>query len=193
MNSRPTKLASLLVAVTAAASLGTSGCFWQLGSHDEGSSSGTPTTTPAPVAEVAIDTGATLPVTPGGVLAVYVEYQGEGRWSMYTTCDSTVTGSACAFDLTVTPGSGSAFTAVTGSDLGSNDVLEQREDGVIHLSASTTSGRNGVTFETEPGALVRLGMLLDGKAQPQFIRAMSKGEVVYGFATDPVDFVPSVP
>jgi hypothetical protein len=213
---RSPKLASTLATLTVLAALGTSGCYLQIGENSPGNepaSTGTPrpappgattapsaTTTPsAPrpgagaAAHVSIDAGATVSPTPGKTVGVYVEETGKGHWSVLTTCDTSVSGAACSFDLNVTPEAGSSFSGVTAANLAYPDAMTVLGDGTIQIATATTHLANGLSFDTEPGALIEVNVLLDGAPQLGLVHYVSGGVEHAGVPGNPVDFVPVAP
>jgi hypothetical protein len=213
---RSPKLASILATLTALAALGTSGCYLQIGENapgNEPASTGTPrpappgattapsgtTTATAPPAEagtashVSIDPGATVSPTPGKTVGVYVQETGKGHWTVLTTCDTVVSGATCSFDLNVTPEAGSSFSAVTPANLAYPDAMTVLGDGTVQIATATTHLANGLSFDTEPGALIELNVLLDGVPQLGLVHYVSGGAEHAGVPGNPVDFVPVAP
>jgi len=59
--------------------------------------------------------------------------------------------------------------------------------------ADTDSGTDGATIETTPGAILRVDLLLDGKAEPRFIYWFGDGVLHQGAPTNPIDLEPNTP
>jgi hypothetical protein len=199
-NLRSAALTSSLAAVTAFLALGASGCFIQLGEEGATSSTSTtgatrpkpsgaptPTTPPLPVR---IDSGATLSMSPGQKVGVYVENTGGGHWKVLTTCDTSMSGASCLFDLNVTPEAGTKLSAIAGENITSSDAMTELDDGTVQLVTQTKDAASGLSFDAPPGALVELNMLLDGKPQTGIVHWVSGGVVQDGVPSNPVDFVP---
>jgi hypothetical protein len=211
MNAPSRKIASLLATLTAAVSLSLvgTGCIIDGGAGvgtDPGpvvsspAPSTTPTTdpstTPAPapkpvIADVSIDPGATMAANPGEGVGVYVEYAGEGHWTVFTTCDTGASSASCDFDLIISADSSVTLSAVQGSDLAASDSLTLGLDGAIRLKATTAYGMNGFSFDADPGATIELDTKVDGEAQPRFVYAISGGAVLKGVPSNPVQFTPA--
>jgi hypothetical protein len=145
------------------------------------------------VATVTIDTGATLPLDPGGSVGLSVQYAAGGHWNVSTTCDTRTSGATCAFDVIVSPAPGASFSGVEGHDLGSADTLDLRSDGSVRLVTSTSYATDGISFDQDPGAIVEIDALLDGAVQPPLVRLVSDGSVVEGVPTNPIALSPSDP
>ena len=148
---------------------------------------------PRDVAQVTIDTGATLSLTPGDGVGVFVQYAQGGHWNLSTTCDTRSSGQSCAFDVVISPSDGATLSGVQGQDLSSADTLQLRPDGTVRLLTSTSYGTNGISFDAPPGATVEIDALLDGAAQPSLVNVVSDGAVLAGVPTNPVALSPSYP
>lgn len=186
-----------LVALAAGVGAGASGCAPRVEVDDPGMRA-----VPALVAEgrsradvalVVIDTDATMALTPGEAVGLFVQYAQGGHWNLSTTCDTRTSGESCAFDVLISPAPGASFSGVEGQGLSRNDTLELRSDGSVRLVTATSFGTDGITFDSTPGALVEIDMLLDGVEQPRAVSAVSEGTVMDGVPTNPVDFSPSAP
>lgn len=153
----------------------------------------TPPAVAPDIAQVTIDTGATMSLTPGEGVGVFVQYAKGGHWILSTTCDTRISRKSCAFDVVIAPEAGATLSEVAGQGLSRKDKLELRDDGTVRLVTRTSLGVAGVTFDTEPGAMVEFDVWLDGVPQPRFVYLVSDGSVAEGVPTNPVDVVPSTP
>jgi hypothetical protein len=146
-------------------------------------------------AEMSIDTGATLDVTPGDGAGMFVEYGGGGHWNVFTACDTAISpsGTACTFDILISADPGVVLSNVLPQDLDPADSLTLQSDGTIHLVAQTSTGGGGVSFDADPGAVIEIDMLLDGIAQPFYVNWIGDGVAQQGAPTNPVDFAPTSP
>jgi hypothetical protein len=143
--------------------------------------------------KVTIDTGSTLEATAGDGVGVFVEYAGEGRWHVWTACDTNSSHADCGFDVFASVPSGGAITNPTGENLEGEDNVRVESDGAVHLAAATSTEFDGMTFETDPGSTVELEVFLDGEAQPHFVYWVGDGVLHNGAPTNPVDFAPNAP
>jgi hypothetical protein len=172
------------------------GCAHGLGA-DEPSVRGAPALAAdgrsADIAVVTIDAGATIPPSPGDSAGVFVQYAEGGHWDLSTTCDARTSGQSCAFDILISPAPGASFSGVEGQGLTQDDTLELRSDGTIRIVTATSFGTDGVTFDSDAGAIVEVDALLDGDEQPRLVNIVSDGAVANGVPTNPVDLSPSEP
>ncbi|MFT3772153.1 MAG: hypothetical protein QM820_42655 [Minicystis sp.] len=192
--SHPHELPSLglrrvLFALAACVGLGaaTTGCFVIT---DGGGDPLPPADTPA---QELVDTGATMSVDAGQGAGLFIEYTGGGQWDVFTSCDTDVTNRPCDFDVIISVAPGVSISAPTLHDAEPVDTLELRSDGSFRITTGTASGLDGVTFTTDPGASIVIDMLLDGQAQPDYIRWVSGGALQAGTTTNPAEFIPSEP
>ena len=190
-------LPALLVAFAAVLGAGASGCAPSV-SVDDASRLASPALrtvgrTRDEVAVVIIDAGAALQLSPGDSVGLFVQYAEGGHWNLTTTCDTRTSGRSCAFDVVISPAPGATFSGVEGQGLARDDRLELRSDGSVHLLTATSFGTEGISFDSDPGALVEIDALLDGSDQPRLVNVVSEGAVLSGVPTNPVDFSPSAP
>lgn len=186
--SRPTRVVGAL-ALHVGLAAATSGCFI-LDGH-----SGAPPY-PGDPDQVEVDTGAVINVTPGEGAGVFVEYFGDGAWSVTTSCDTDLTNRPCAYDIIIAVAPeitvSSPALVPTSEPV---DRLTLRDDGTFRLTAGTASRLGGITFLTDPGAAIEMDMLLDGQAQPWFVFWSQDGELASGDeeSSNPIAFTPTLP
>jgi hypothetical protein len=152
-----------------------------------------PTPPPTEVAQVSVQPGAPMTSVPGSGVGLYVQYAAGGHWRISTSCDTTVTGASCTFDVTVTPGAGVDITNVASVDLQPTDSFVQGVDGSITLLTQTRLGSDGITFDTEPGATIQVSLLLDGVSKPSAMYALGLNGLLQVAPTNPVDLRPAMP
>ena len=178
--------------VALAAVLGAASCAPQV-DVGETSARSSPALGRSDVAVVTIDAGATLSLDPGQSAGIFVQYAEGGHWNLSTTCDTRTSGQSCAFDVVISPAPGASFSGVQGQGLSRDDAFELRSDGTVRLVTSTSYGTNGISFDSDPGAIVEIDARLDGTDAPSFVNIMSDGAAAAGVPTNPVDLSPSVP
>lgn len=186
----PTVLTSALVGLM----VGMTGCFW-------GGSSAEPdpvTTVPAPTLDtpkqVTITPDKTLNADPGAGVGIFVEYATGGHWHVWTTCDTTTSKVACDFEAFAIPEKGAKISNVKAAEtLEGADVAEEMKDGSAHLSASTSTELDGMTFDATPGAVVELEVYLDGVPDSRVVFWYGNETLHTGAPTDPIDFLPDAP
>ena len=142
------------------------------------------------IPQVSIDPGTPFTAAPGRGVGLFLQYDVGGRWTFSTTCDTAITGSACAFDVVV---SGELLRQVGGEDLGPNDRVSLEGDSRVHWQSQTTLGAPSMRFQATAGAAIELDCRLDGAAQPRFVYLVSDGQLLRGVPGNPVDIVPSQP
>jgi hypothetical protein len=187
---RLTKLASIL---STFACVATSGCYFQATLVDDPAPvvvEDPPPATPVP-SEVIIDTDAAMVSYPGEQVGVYVQYSYGGHWNVYTTCDTYASDLACDFDILIQPEPGLSIWNVEGWELDSADGVTFYDDESVNLTTRTTYGTDGISFDADPGASIRIDVFLDGEARPDYVFVVSYGEVLDGVPTNPVDLIPA--
>jgi hypothetical protein len=189
---RTTKLASILSIFTA--SLAMSGCYFQgtLGGYIDDPApvvDDPPPVTNVPAA-IVIDSDAAMEAYPGEGVGIYVQYAYGGHWTVFTTCDTLYSDVSCNFDLLIEPEPGLSLWNVSEQDLDSADTLSFYDDSSVNLVTRTTYGMDGVSFDADPGASIRIDVMVDGVARPEFVYVVSNGQVLDGVPTNPADFYP---
>jgi hypothetical protein len=158
---------------------------------DPAPSDPTPVDTTPAVADITIDPGASMSASPGEGVGLFVQYAGDGHWDVFTTCDTSISGASCNFDVLVSADPSVALWNVEGADLDPGDTLSLNSDGSIQLVTDTSFGMNGMSFDAEPGATIEIDVLLDGDTAERFVYAVSDGALLQGVPTNPVDFTPA--
>ena len=180
-----------LAALGAAALAVGSGCVVVDSNGDDGGYYDPPTTNDPPAVDsVAIDVddpGQELTTDLGEGVGIFVEYEGAGRWKLWTACDTKQSGVSCGFDL---------YADLPNVAVDTLDELEETDyvdvgEGSAHASFDTASDSDGVTLTGEPGASLRLEVLLDNADAKDFVFWASDGVVNSGAPTNPTAFVPN--
>ena len=181
--------AALVLSACCTLGTATSGCFVV-------SAGGSPAPPAALPAQESIDTDAPdaprLMVTPGEGAGLWVQYRTGGLWDVFTSCDTKITGRACNFDVILSAEPPSGLADPKPHDFHTGDSASFA-GGSIGLVTGTSGGLDGVTFLSDPGAILRVDMLLDGAAQPLFVNWIGGGTRQPGTTTNPVDFTPTAP
>lgn len=138
-----------------------------------------------------VDAGETLSTELGKGAAAFVEYQRGGRWRLWTSCDTKVTGLMCRYQITVAPRA--ALGSITAVDLEASDSYERYSDGTFTFFAETGIDRDAIEFTTKPGALIDVELILDGSVDPQYLVWYGNGRVHEGAPRSPVVFQPDAP
>ncbi|HLV68749.1 MAG TPA: hypothetical protein VKY73_23195 [Polyangiaceae bacterium] len=140
-----------------------------------------------------IDTGIPLEADPGEGVGVLVEYLGDGRWHVFTTCDTERSGFECAFDVLVTPLDDAAVVEFEEEDLESSDVLAELGSNGVNLRAFTDYDTDGFFLETEPGVGLSVDTLLDCGCGHPFIFWSGGGAIHSGAPSNPIELIPTEP
>lgn len=184
---RTSSLPALLFSASTA--LVCSGCF--VGPADGGGGPPPPSYTLATV-----DTGATLTSPAGEGAGVNVEYQAGGHWHIWWTCDTNVSGLNCNFYVDVLARSGN-ITNASGDRLESDDSLTTPNPNEVTLNTDTSTGVDGVYFDTDPGATINVLQQIGDTQDGSYFYWGAGGQVLGGGdpanVADPLDFVPSSP
>jgi hypothetical protein len=143
-----------------------------------------------------VDTGVTLSSPPGQGAGVNVEYQAGGHWHIWWTCDTQISGLHCTFYVDVTTQSGS-ITNVAGDRLESDDVLSTPAANEVTLTTDTSTGVDGVFFDTTPGATINVLQQIGNVQDGTYFYWGQNGQVLGGGdpanVADPLSFTGSSP
>jgi hypothetical protein len=191
-----------ILTAAAVAAMTTGGCVFhdddERRHHDDEweDDDGTPPVQPPDQPEdpmlLTIDTDQIIEAEPGEGVGLFVEYAAGGFWRMWTSCDTNYSGQACQFDACVSIVNGSSdIRLAEGEELEGSDRIELLSDGWTCLSAETDADLDGLLFETEPGAVVRFEVSLDGFLDGRYVYWVGDGVLHAGAPTNPVDFVPT--
>lgn len=143
---------------------------------------------------VRIDADQVIESPTGEGVGLFVEYGAGGFWRLWTTCDTNHSAQSCWFDACASIVDGSSdIRFAAGEELEGEDRIELFSDGQTCMSVDTDTDIDGVTFETEPGALVRLEVWLDGFLESRYVYWVGDGVLHTGAPTNPVDFAPVSP
>ncbi|MBI3204109.1 MAG: hypothetical protein HYZ29_21415 [Myxococcales bacterium] len=177
------------------ASLALVGC---MGDHDGGAHCAGPGCDsyipPDDAAESTIDTGATLAeIEPGQGAGAFVEYEQGGKWRVFTACDTAITDYDCPWDIIVAVDEKSELVDFAAEGLEGSDSVAWRTSSGVRMVATNTLDFDGFTFETTPGATVRVDVYLDDAPAPAYIYWVGDGGLHQGSPTNPIDLTPSEP
>jgi hypothetical protein len=140
---------------------------------------------------VTIDTDEVLSTDLGEGAGLFVEYRSGGTWRLWTTCDTYVTGYACAFDVYAI--AGSSVRNIVADDLEDYDYVDLTGSDSFAFYAETGSDYDAIEFETAAGASLQVELQLDGYVEPGYIFWIGDGRVHEGAPGSPVIFDPSDP
>lgn len=156
-------------------------------------------TTPGPAAARAfIEADEALEAPPGEGAGVFVEYESGGRWHVWATCDTRLTGRACHFDIVAQAAHG-PIRNIVGDGLSHRDSLFQDCTDTVQLLLTSRADISGMFFETQPGATVVFDVLVDGAPYPELVywygsfRETDESDVRYGAPGNPIALTPRQP
>lgn len=138
-----------------------------------------------------IDADHVLDTDLGEGAGLFVEYAVGGRWTLWTSCDTNVTGSLCFWDVSVVPQRGGIFDPLE-FDTEGFDAVEAYESS-LRFYAETGSHTDAVEFYADPGALLEITVTLDGYDAPEYLVWFGNGFVHNGANGLPVVFQPDQP
>ncbi|HHH31287.1 MAG TPA: hypothetical protein ENK57_23475 [Polyangiaceae bacterium] len=138
-----------------------------------------------------VDRGEVLTTELGSGAGLFVEYAAGGRWTLRTSCDTDLSGRPCLWDVYVAA-QGSISGLETRDFEASEDVAEYTGDNSLTMLTTTTFGADAISFSTEPGALIRVEVYLDGIDAPEYLVWFNSG-VQNGAPYMPVVFQPDAP
>lgn len=193
-------LSSFVLALTVGvAAAGTAGCFFVDSGHggsddswDDGDDVTNPPDPPVTtITQVSIQPDQLLQATPGEGVGIFVEYNTGGKWHVWTTCDTFVSKSVCAFDIFAGSSRIENLHGYAADQVEGFDSLTDLGDGTVELLVDTDSDVDGLVLDMEPGAPLTLEVYLDGQSAAPFVYWVS-GDVIHTGAPDnPVDFAPT--
>jgi len=123
---------------------------------------------------------------------LFVEYASGGYWTLWTSCDTDVTGSLCYWEANVTARA-SSIDEVYEWDTEDHDHVDLYGSNGLTFIADTASHTDSVEFRTDPGALVEIEVFLDDYLAPEYFVWYGNGFVHDGTDISPVVFQPDLP
>src|SRR5262249_48616094 len=139
------------------------------------------------VTSEAIDTGASLTTAIGEGTGVFVEYQTGGHWHIWVSCDTSLTGQSCAYDVTAQVLEG-AVSNVRGEELEPQDIAGSQCADTAYISVVTTSNLDGLLFDAPAGGTVRVTAALGGARYRDLLYWIGAGQPRSDANANPVDF-----
>jgi hypothetical protein len=144
---------------------------------------------------VDVDANQTLTAQPGQGVGIFTEYATGGHWHVWWTCDTTLTDLGCNFAVNVSIASG-AITNISSQAFEPNDQLSEPTPNAIQATTTTTTGIDGIRFDTAPGDIITLDARVDGQDNGSFLFFVQDGKVNGGYShavTDPLMLEPNIP
>jgi hypothetical protein len=141
---------------------------------------------------VSIDTDAQLATDAGTGAGVLIEYMNGGHWHISTVCDTSVSGYRCDFDVTA-QAIGGKVTNILGEQLENGDVATSYCSDTALLGVTTGTDFDGLWFDTNPGATVRVTASLGQAIYDNLFFWISGGTVHDDAAANPFELTPTTP
>jgi hypothetical protein len=133
-------------------------------------------------------------------VGVFVQYKTGGHWTIWWTCDTNKTGESCAFDNTVSVTTGTIATVGSMTPGVAAMGVTQNSPENIEAQTTTTTGVDGVTFDTPLTSgqvpVITLDAKVNGVENPSWLFFVQDGKINGGTTdtlTDPLMFEPSTP
>ena len=142
-----------------------------------------------------VDNGASVDHEIGVDAGYYATYTGNGHWHVEWTCDTKLSAEGCNFTGSITyetPASGAKPTCF---QCESDDILNTSTQGTqtrIDFDTITSTGLDGVDFDSVPGQAVTLDLEIDGLVQNDLVFVPSRG-VTQSPVCMPLVLTPSAP
>ena len=122
-----------------------------------------------------------------------MEVAAGGKWHVYTSCDTDISGYSCTWDIIVSAFEGDEVTSLEADRLEDYDYLDWYGDRSLHLVADNSYDFDGFFFGATPGATIRVDVFLDNGPAPRYIYWVGDGGMHKGSPTNPIDLTPSSP
>lgn len=128
---------------------------------------------------VEVDTDQTMSAVGGEGVGVFIEYAAGGHWHLWWTCDTAQTRQSCDFSVSATAASGN-IENVDASELVGGAVTSPNASRV-EATSNTTTGVDGIRFDTNPGAVITVDAAVGGFKDGAFLFFVQDGKVNGGF------------
>jgi hypothetical protein len=163
------------------------------GAGSSGTGGTTDTSSPAPML-VVVDTGQTMTADPGQGVGVFIEYAAGGTWHIWWTCDTAKTNQDCDVAVGATVAEGT-IGGIDAQEL-QGGFYGQPNPSRIEASAKTTTETHGVSFTTNPGAVLTVDATIGGLKDGSFLFFVQDGKVNGGYTgklTNPLQLQGNAP
>jgi hypothetical protein len=170
------------------------------GASGTGSSSGSSSGGTVQPMLVDVDPNQTMNAAPGDGVGVFVQYKTGGHWNVWWTCDTNKTGETCAFDNSVSVSKGTITNVASMSPSLAAPGVTQNAPGTFEAQTTTSTGVDGVTFDTPLTGgqvpVITLDAKVNGQDNPGWLFFVQGGQInggTHDTLTDPLMFEPSTP
>ncbi|HEX8792123.1 MAG TPA: hypothetical protein VF765_14315 [Polyangiaceae bacterium] len=149
---------------------------------------------------VDVDPNQTMNATPGEGVGVFVQYKTGGHWTVWWTCDTNKTNLPCSFDNTVTVSKGTVANVGSMTPGVAAMGVTPIGTGGLEAQTNTTTGVDGVTFDTPLTAgdvpVITVDAKVNGQENPTWLFFVQDSQInggTHDTLTDPLMFEPSTP
>jgi hypothetical protein len=125
-----------------------------------------------------VDTGADVTHETGVDAGYYATYTGNGHWHIEWTCDTALSGDGCNFTGSVTYDTATGGAAPSCFQCESDDIMNVSAQGSatrIDFDTITSTGIDGLDFDSIPGHSVTVDLEIDGLIQNDLVFVPSRG------------------
>ena len=136
-----------------------------------------------------IDADQVLDTDLGQGVGLFVEYSTGGTWRLWTSCDTSISDSACDFQVHVITGAPLGDITSQGFEAGDSFDLAAADE--LWFYAQTGTDSDAIQFPITAGAHVQVELWVDGAESPDFVYWVGDGVVHEGAPTQPVEFAPN--
>lgn len=157
------------------------------------SSSGSSGSSTTPLLAV-IDTDQVMTADPGQGVGVFIEYAKGGKWRIWWTCDTQQTNQDCQYVVSATVSSGTIENVDAGQLPGGSTTTPTTSR--VEARSTTTNQVHGITFQTNPGAVITVEASVGGIKDGKFLFFVQGGKVNGGFSgriTNPLQLQGNTP
>lgn len=137
-------------------------------------------TSPTTPMLVEVDTDQVMNADPGQGVGVFIEYATGGKWHLWWTCDTALTGQDCDYDVLASVDSG-AITDVDATSLTGGTATTPSAN-EVEARIRTSNQVHGITFTTNPGEVLTVQATMSGISDGSFLFFVQDGQVNGGYS-----------
>ncbi|HET9624877.1 MAG TPA: hypothetical protein VFP84_26095 [Kofleriaceae bacterium] len=145
--------------------------------------------------QLVVDTGASVSYAVGVDAGYYAFYTGNGHWHIEWTCDTKLSALGCNFTGSITYDTATSGAKPTCFNCEADDIVDTSTQGAqtrIDFDTLTSTGIDGLDFESVPGHPVQLDLEIDGFVQNDLVFVPSQGRTRSPVCM-PLELTPSAP
>lgn len=150
---------------------------------------------PPEIMDAPIEPGQQIDVMPGTGAGLFIEYQPDGTWHIFASCDTQITNEACVWDVIALIPRTEDLEVTQEENLEPNypdyDGTVRIDNAAVNWVVRTDIDFDGIFLKAPPGQPLRVDVLLDNGPALRFVNWISDGALNVGVPTNPIDFAPS--